>query len=65
MFLAEEIQGNKALARKLKVMMFSPNWEIILVFSKGHHYGWRQEIFFATTRRMLENAILGKKYFKA
>ena len=43
-------------------MTFFPNWEIRLVFTKGHNHGWRQE-FFVTTRRTLENAIMGKKYF--
>ena len=50
----------RALARKLKLMMFSGNWEIWQVFTKGRHHGWQKEILFGTTHRMLENAILGK-----
>ena len=63
------LQNNKyvsrALARKLKLTTLSRNWEIRLAFTKGHNHSWRQEFFFATTRRTLENAILGKKYFRA
>ena len=55
----------KALARKLKLVTFSRNWEIKQVCTKDRHYGWQQEIFFITTRRTLQNAVLGKKYFKA
>ena len=33
----------RALARKLKLLRFSQNWEIRLAFAKGHHYAWRQE----------------------
>ena len=53
---------SKVLARQLKLMTFSRNWGITLVFLKGHHYG---QFFFATTHRMLENSILWKKYFTA
>ena len=53
----------RALARKLKLMTFSWNLEIRIVFTKGCHHGWLQE-FFVATRRALENAIMGKKYFK-
>ena len=35
-------RDGRALARKLKLMTFSPNWEIRLVFTKGGHYSWRQ-----------------------
>ena len=35
---------NRALARKLKMMAFPQNWEIRLVFTKGCHHGWRQDI---------------------
>ena len=35
----------KALARKLKLMTFSRNWEIKQVCTKDRHYGWQQEIF--------------------
>ena len=57
--------NSRTLARKLKVMTFPRNWEIRLVFTKGRHLGWRQEVFFVTTCRMLENATLVKKYFEA
>ena len=33
----------RVLARKKKLMTFSRNWEIGLVFTKGRHHGWRQE----------------------
>ena len=33
---------NQGVARKLELMMFSQNWEIRLVFTKGRHYGWQQ-----------------------
>ena len=33
----------RALARKLKVLTFSQNWEIRLVFTKGRHHGWRKK----------------------
>ena len=56
---------SRALARKLKLLTFSRNWEFRLVFTKRRHHGWRQKTFFGTTHRMLENAILGKKYFRA
>ena len=35
---------NRALARKLQT--FSRNWEIRLVFTKGHHHGRLQEKHF-------------------
>ena len=54
----------RALTRKLKQLTFSRNWEIRLVFTKGHNHGWRQEIFFDGTCRTQENAIQGKKYFR-
>ena len=56
---------NRALARKLKWLTSSRNWEIRLAFTKGRHHGWRQENFFGKTSRKLENAILEKKYFRA
>ena len=34
------------LARKLKLLTFSRNWEIRLVFTKGHHHGWPPEKIF-------------------
>ena len=49
----------RALARKLKLMTFSPNWEIRTVFTKGCHHGWQQAIFYITTCRTPQNAILG------
>ena len=33
----------RALTRNLKLMMFSPNQEIRLVFSKGHHHALQQK----------------------
>ena len=36
----------RALARKLKLMMFSWNWDIRQVCTKDHHHCWQQEIFF-------------------
>ena len=44
----------RALARKLKLMTFSRNWELLVT-----------RIFFVTTRRMLLSAVPWKKYFKA
>ena len=35
------------------------------MFTKGRYHGWQQENFFVSTRRILENAILGKKYLRA
>ena len=35
-----------ALARKLKLAMFSQDWEIRLVFTKGCHHCWQQEVIF-------------------
>ena len=55
----------RALARKLKLLTFSQNWEIRLVFTKGRHHGWRKKFFFVATSRTLEIAILWKKYFRA
>ena len=46
-------------------MAFSRNWEISQVGTKDRHHGWQQEFFFVTTRRTLQNAVLGNKYFKA
>ena len=63
-YLALAIDTSRALARKLKLMTFSRNWEIRLVFTKGRHHGWQQEFFLAATRRALENAILEKKFSK-
>ena len=40
------IDSYRALARKLELKTFSPNWEIRLVFTKGRHHGWRQEKVF-------------------
>ena len=37
---------SRALARKLELLTFSRNWEIRIMFTKGHHHGWRQEIIF-------------------
>ena len=33
--------NSRALARKLKLLVFSPNWEIRLVFMESGHHGWR------------------------
>ena len=55
----------RALARKLKLLTFYQNWELRLVFTTGCHHGWWQENFFGATCGMLENAIQGKKYFRA
>ena len=33
----------RALARKLKLLMFSQNLEVRLVFTKGCHHCWRQD----------------------
>ena len=69
----EEYSSNKkqkilivrVLSRNLKLMTFSQNWEIRLVFTKSCHHGWWGEFFFfAKTRKTLENAIFGIKYFK-
>ena len=56
--------ATRALARKLKLMTFSQNWGIRLVFAKRPHHDW-QQICFVTTQRTLKNAILGKKYFRS
>ena len=55
----------RELAIKLKLLTFSQNWEIRLVFTEGRRHGWRQEKSFSEIHRTLENAILGEKYFRA
>ena len=62
-----DLTKHRALARKLKVMAFSRNWEIRQAYTKDRRYGWQQGIFFFsfTTCRTLQNAVLGNKYFKA
>ena len=51
----------RVLARKLKLTTFSRNWEIRLAFTIVGD----KKIFLPTTRVMLQNAIMGKKFFRA
>ena len=37
------LKAFRALARKLKLLMFSQNVEVRLVFTKGCHHCWRQD----------------------
>ena len=37
---SKSIQG---VSRKSKLLTFSRHWEIRLMFTKVHHYGWRRE----------------------
>ena len=53
------------LARKLKLLKFSRNWEIRLVFNKVATMFGDKKNFFGATRRTLENDTLGMKYFTA
>ena len=62
---SKQLYEIRALTRKLKWLTFSRNWEITLVFTKGCHNGWWQENFFFGATCTLENAIQGKKYFRA
>ena len=41
-------------------MTFSRNWEIKLVFTKGRHHGWRQEVSGKKGKRHL-----GKEIFQS
>ena len=41
-----DLTKHRALARKLKVMAFSRNWEIRQAYTKDRRYGWQQGIFF-------------------
>ena len=41
--LTDVPQENKVLARKLKLMTFSRNWENRIVFTKARHHDWQQE----------------------
>ena len=39
----------RALARKLRLIAFSRNWEIRQVCTKDRHHGWQQEFFLLQT----------------
>ena len=54
----------RVLARKLKLLTFSQNWENTLVPIKGRHRRWQQEQFFGIICKTLENVMTGKKYFR-
>ena len=55
-----------ALVRKLKVLTFSQNWKVTLVFTKrSPSWFTKKTLYFSTTDKTLENTILGKKHFRA
>ena len=53
------IMETRVLARKLKLTSFSGNWEIRLTFTTVDD---KKFFFLATTRRTLQNSILGKNF---
>ena len=55
----------RALARKLKLMMFSWNWDIRQVCTKDHHHCWQQEIFFCYNTQNATKCRPGKEIFQS
>ena len=35
--------ASQGISKKLKLLMFSRNWQIRVVFTKDCHHGWQQE----------------------
>ena len=58
-------RGPRELARKLKLLAFSQNWEIGPVFTKGCHHGWPQEEKISTTCRTLKKCQPEKEIFQS
>ena len=56
---------HRALARKLKLLTFSKNWEIRLVFTKDRHHGWQQENLFWYNPQNARKYHPGKEIFQS
>ena len=59
--LCNNLQG---VCQKLKLLTFSRNWEIRVVFTENRRQVGDKKKFLGTNCRTLENAILGWSYFR-